>query len=424
MGDNSIARESRLPTACPEVEPRADTTAGRIARAPERTAGTTPLDRSGDSAWRFAIVDNPRVQRAENPVAHADPVLSETRCRAGLIKIALMTAGKEVGTISVDLATDGSAQATDLRVSPAERGKGHGSVLLAAAARATPDQQRLRLDSGDDGSGRLDKWYQSQGMQRTGQRADGFSTFEAPPAALGPSRIRRSSAANSTVVSDRAIARTSTSQLRIQRMKRAGEPPRRRESTQKKTKESEAGAFAGPRPAERRRRPGTEYVNVDRRANLGPEMAKRALLEQAIRDGQVWDGLRDSVNWQGQFAPNFWNHWDDGHANFVCAVGGDECTRLVLAPGHVGLEIGHIQGFYRIVSDVDPEERCDGTTHWELKEKQKVIEANQMMDNLEPQCGKCNREPKQQRKDPRGGGLDRPKETGSCPGEGCAVKRL
>jgi hypothetical protein len=92
---------------------------------------------------------------------------------------------------------------------------------------------------------------------------------------------------------------------------------------------------------------------------------------------------------------------------------------------HDNLEIGHKEGFYTHISKaVDTVVVCDGKRHWLVMLYDTVVEANEDMDNLEPQCTKCNRDPRQKSKDDQGGGKYQPEVSGPCPGDTCAETKV
>ncbi|HEX8110041.1 MAG TPA: GNAT family N-acetyltransferase, partial [Kofleriaceae bacterium] len=78
------------------------------------------------------------------------------------------------------------AKLYNLRVEAEHRGRGGGEELVRAAAVAGEriGKRTLALEADDDGSGKLVRWYQSQGFRPAGETRDGKPAFEAPVRAL------------------------------------------------------------------------------------------------------------------------------------------------------------------------------------------------------------------------------------------------
>lgn len=94
--------------------------------------------------------------------------------------IALYELGRPVGAADVVL-EQGDAKLYNLNIAEEHRGRGGGEKLLRAAADASArvGKRKLRLEAEDNGSGRLTRWYQSQGFQSVGQGRAGLPAFEA-----------------------------------------------------------------------------------------------------------------------------------------------------------------------------------------------------------------------------------------------------
>ncbi len=93
--------------------------------------------------------------------------------------------GRAVG--GADVVLDGQrAKLYNLRVDAEHRGRGGGEELVRAAAVASEriGKRTLALEADDDGSGKLLRWYQSQGFRPTGEGDDRKPAFEAPVRAL------------------------------------------------------------------------------------------------------------------------------------------------------------------------------------------------------------------------------------------------
>lgn len=103
----------------------------------------------------------------------------------GRTRLEVHRGGQSVGHLDV-FSEEGKARVYNLKVDPAFRGQGAGGALLKAAARtgASMGYQRLSLDSEDNGSGRLTRWYQEEGFSRVGTNSRGMAVLEAPAQAL------------------------------------------------------------------------------------------------------------------------------------------------------------------------------------------------------------------------------------------------
>jgi ribosomal protein S18 acetylase RimI-like enzyme len=89
--------------------------------------------------------------------------------------------GRAVG--AADVVLEGQrAKLYNLRVEDEHRGRGGGEELLRAAAVASErvGKRALALEADDDGSGKLLRWYESQGFRPTGKGEGGKPAFEAP----------------------------------------------------------------------------------------------------------------------------------------------------------------------------------------------------------------------------------------------------
>jgi ribosomal protein S18 acetylase RimI-like enzyme len=93
--------------------------------------------------------------------------------------------GRAVG--GADVVLEGQrAKLYNLRVEDEHRGRGGGEELVRAAAVASEriGKRTLALEADDDGSGKLVRWYQSQGFRPTGEGDGGKPALEAPVRAL------------------------------------------------------------------------------------------------------------------------------------------------------------------------------------------------------------------------------------------------
>jgi hypothetical protein len=196
----------------------------------------------------------------------------------------------------------------------------------------------------------------------------------------------------------------------------------KRKTTEKNTEETNTRVLAGSEPSKRSRRMSASYQNVDLFELHG--VAPNQDLRQAISDKKIWDGHRKSVSWSTGFAAQFWIDADPHHLGWQCAHAYGDCRQPNYANAHHDLEIGHKIGFYdQIVNNCDPVDVCDGTRHWTVYLYDAVVAANEKESNLEPQCKTCNRDPRQQGKDDRGGGKYKPEDAGACDGD-CDLTKI
>jgi len=95
--------------------------------------------------------------------------------------LALYRGGQQVGGADLHLGGQ-AAKVYNLEVDPAFRGQGGGAALLQALAQAglSHGAHRITLDSQDNGSGRLTRWYEHHGFQRKGVGERGYAALEAP----------------------------------------------------------------------------------------------------------------------------------------------------------------------------------------------------------------------------------------------------
>lgn len=108
-------------------------------------------------------------------------------------KIVLKGPRGALGSVNVRAVDDTAVEATNLSVSPDQRGQGFGADLVAAAAKVGSQSGRseIKLASQDDGSGKLDGWYQSLGFNRTGKKQRGYHAFAAKTSGLRQRKVQR-----------------------------------------------------------------------------------------------------------------------------------------------------------------------------------------------------------------------------------------
>jgi len=100
---------------------------------------------------------------------------------SGRQHLELYERGRAVG--AADVVLEGPrAKLYNLRVEAEHRGRGGGEELVRAAAVASEriGKRTLALEADDDGSGKLLRWYQSQGFRQAGEGDGGKPALEAP----------------------------------------------------------------------------------------------------------------------------------------------------------------------------------------------------------------------------------------------------
>lgn len=342
------------------------------------------------TALRWRMPDSPgRIRRSDIELS--------TRSSGGRSRLTLNGAGGAVGSVTVGASEGPAAEVTDLEVDAASRGRGLGQDLVNAAAREGErlGKSSVVLDAQDRGSGRLDRWYESLGFDNLGPGPHGYTRFAAP------TRILR------------------TTRPLVQRMEM-------RETTEESTKKANARSYAGSEPSKRNRRSSGHYRNVEVYEKFGEFIQERAAIDTAVAQKKLFSGSRDDVSWSSGFPSAFWADREVAPGMWQCAVHRPAiCEQPAPAPHHHALEIGHKHGFYTTVGEnVDTRTVCDGTSHWQVMLHGEVVEANENDANLEPQCGSCNRDVRQQAKDDRGKGKYQPERSGPCPGPGCGEVKI
>lgn len=93
-----------------------------------------------------------------------------------------LTIGHEAATAVIKPTSATTAKLTDLKVSLEKRGQGLGRELVKDAARAAyaMGKSTIQLESQDNGTGRLTRWYERQGFRRKGKGKHGYEAMEAP----------------------------------------------------------------------------------------------------------------------------------------------------------------------------------------------------------------------------------------------------
>lgn len=123
------------------------------------------------------------VPPGHHPTVQAKPDFRVVRRHRspGEENLALYRGGQRVGGADLHL-KEGAAKVYNLQVDPAFRGQGGGATLLQALAQAglSHGRSRITLDSQDNGSGHLTRWYEHFGFQRKGVGERGHTALEVP----------------------------------------------------------------------------------------------------------------------------------------------------------------------------------------------------------------------------------------------------
>ena len=105
--------------------------------------------------------------------------------RKGQRSVSLTKGGQSIGGADVHDHGD-AAKLYNLQVNSSHRGNGGGSELLRTAAKeaANMGKRKLVLESEDRGTGKLDKWYESNGFTNKGKGSRGMSEMEVDVSSL------------------------------------------------------------------------------------------------------------------------------------------------------------------------------------------------------------------------------------------------
>jgi ribosomal protein S18 acetylase RimI-like enzyme len=139
-------------------------------------------ERMGRQASMHIPLAQPRMgqQQAQQPASKVH-FSSPRRVEGGSYKITAEDHGRAVGSVMIHKAAH-AVEVTDLGVQGQHRGKGFGQGLISSALRAglRMGKKRVRLNVGDNGSGRLTKWYRQMGFRQVGRDQQGRPRMEAP----------------------------------------------------------------------------------------------------------------------------------------------------------------------------------------------------------------------------------------------------
>jgi len=115
-----------------------------------------------------------------------------TNTPAGPHQIRIAAGGREIGSVEVLDAGRDAVRVVNLKVDPDQRGNGAGAHLIRAVASEgmRMGKTRVTLESQDNGSGKLTRWYERMGFTPRGRSDRGMVVMETSAATL-QSRLNR-----------------------------------------------------------------------------------------------------------------------------------------------------------------------------------------------------------------------------------------
>jgi GNAT superfamily N-acetyltransferase len=132
------------------------------------------------------------------PAAHAAPSADRFRIvtsppQSGTRQIRIATGSREVGSVEVLDAGKDAVRVVNLKVDPSQRGQGAGAQLMRAAAfeGLRMGKTRVTLESQDNGSGKLTRWYEGMGFMPRGRSDRGMVVLETSAVTLQNQLSRR-----------------------------------------------------------------------------------------------------------------------------------------------------------------------------------------------------------------------------------------
>jgi ribosomal protein S18 acetylase RimI-like enzyme len=134
-------------------------------------------DRMGLHAASVSAENVKTIQRKNNlsiiPVNSSNP---DSRVLSVLVD------GKNAGSVEIRNGGGDATRLVNLKVSEEFRGAGAGTALVDAARKATRQmgKNKVTLESEDNGSGKLNSWYQKQGFIRIGTDEHGYAKMVSP----------------------------------------------------------------------------------------------------------------------------------------------------------------------------------------------------------------------------------------------------
>lgn len=104
----------------------------------------------------------------------------------GAHQIRIATGGREIGSVEIFDAGRDAVRVVNLKVDPDQRGQGAGAHLMRAAAveGMRMGKTRVTLESQDNGSGKLTRWYEGMGFMPRGRSDRGMVVLETSTASL------------------------------------------------------------------------------------------------------------------------------------------------------------------------------------------------------------------------------------------------
>lgn len=115
-----------------------------------------------------------------------------TNAAGGPRQIRIAAGGRDIGSLEVLDAGRDAVRVVNLKVDPDQRGQGAGAHLMRAAASEgmRMGKTRVTLESQDNGSGKLTRWYERMGFMPRGRSDRGMVMMETSAATL-QSRLGR-----------------------------------------------------------------------------------------------------------------------------------------------------------------------------------------------------------------------------------------
>lgn len=189
--DKAIRRPSPPPVYRPQPAPKSAQAKVTIPRTIQpKQAGLLNLPKPPVAPPAYRPQPTPLVlqTKSANVVATTGNRAAQIRVSApirtgkGSYRITVGTGNQQVGSVMVHERDQSSIQVTDLSVNQAHRKQGLGNALIASALRTGLQLGRTRvvLNSQDNGSGHLTRWYQDMGFSRTAASRRGYPQLEAP----------------------------------------------------------------------------------------------------------------------------------------------------------------------------------------------------------------------------------------------------
>ena len=112
----------------------------------------------------------------------------------GAHQIRIAAGGREIGSVEILDGGRDAVRVVNLKVDPDQRGQGAGAHLMRAAAveGMRMGKTRVTLESQDNGSGKLTRWYEGMGFTPRGRSDRGMVVLETSTASLQTRLARQS----------------------------------------------------------------------------------------------------------------------------------------------------------------------------------------------------------------------------------------